>query len=90
MQIQTVEDLSEGLLDISTPRRRPARKAAALFAGVLTTGAVLVGALFHSGPSDRVVPPMTMSRDIAPTGVPTVPCSVDSQSAVTGDSSQDR
>lgn len=89
MQIQMVEHLSEGLPDTG-PRRRPARKIAALFAGVLAAGAVLVGALFHSGPSERVVPPITTSRDVAPTGVPIVPFPVDSQLAVTGDSSEDR
>lgn len=90
MQIQTVEHLSEDLPDTATPRRHPAKKVAALFAGLLTAGAVLVGAQFDAEPSDRVVPPITMSGDVAPTGVPTVPCPVDSHLAETGDSSEDR
>jgi hypothetical protein len=44
-----------------------------LVAGVLTAGAVLVGALFHAGESDRVVPTNTTSRDVSPMRVPTAP-----------------
>ena len=91
MQIQTVEHLSEGLADPSPPRRRPVKKVAALFAGMLTAGAVLLGALLHSGATDRVVPTITTSRDVDdPKPVPIVPFAVDSQFAVTGDSSPDR
>lgn len=90
MHIQTVEHLSEGLADPGPPRRRPAKKVAALFAGMLTAGAVLVGALLHSGASDSVGPTITTSGDVAPMRVPTVPFAVDSQLAVTGDSSPDR
>lgn len=90
MQIQTVEHLSEGLADPGPPRRRPARKVAALFAGMLAAGAILLGALLHSGASDKVVPKVTTSSDVAPMRVPIVPFAVDSQLAVTGDSSPDR
>ena len=90
MQIQTVEHLSEGVADPGPHRRRPATKVAALLAGMLTAGAVLVGALLHSSSSDRVVSMITNSRDVAPTEAPIVPFAVDSQLAVTGDSSQDR
>ncbi len=90
MQIQTVEHLSKGLADPGPPRRRPAKKVAALFAGMLTAGAVLLGALLHSGASDRVVPTITTSRDVDPMPVPIVPFAVDSRLTVTGDSSPDR
>jgi hypothetical protein len=90
MEIQTVEHLSEGLADLGPPRRRPAKKVAALFAGTLTAGAVIVGALLHSGASDSVVPTITTTRDVATAPVPTVPFAVDSSLAVAGDSSPDR
>lgn len=90
MQVQTVEHPSEGLADPRPRRRRPAKKVAALFAGGLTAGAVLVGALLHAGESGRVVPTITTSSDVAPMRVPTVPFTVDCQSVVTGDSSADR
>ena len=90
MQVQTVEHLSERLADPGPPRRRPAKKVAALFAGMLTAGAVMFGALLQSGASDSVVPTITTSSDLAPARVPTVPFAVDGSLAVSGDSSPDR
>ena len=90
VQIPTVDHRPEHLLQTEPPRRCLWKKVTAVFAGMLTAGVLLIGALFHPGLGDRIDPSSTMSRDVARTGDAAMPFPVHCELALNGDSSPDR